>query len=395
MKTLLIFSKKNLIRICAAAAAACVFATAMSVPQKATADSLSDRYADLQKQQQSVQSQLDAQNSKLKTESQKKAALDASINLIIQQTSILNSQIAATNAQIDAKNREIAATQADIDKNYDLFKQQLRAMYESGDASYVSVLLASGSFTDFLKRAEVLKVVSQRNNDIIDKLNQDQANLNTQQTALKANQTSLESSKASLASKQSAVASQIAQQAAIVSQYTDASNATKAQQSKIDSELNAIAIQIASQSSNSGSSSGVISGNPSDIVSYALQYKGCRYIFGTAGPNTFDCSGFSQWVYEHTVHIALPHSSELQSQGKDAYGNRRGFEIGSKSALRPGDLVFFEPNSVDWEGNVGAGHVGIYIGGGQMIAADNPSAGVRITDISGWSSYMYGWRFIG
>lgn len=363
MKTLLIFSKKNLIRICAAAAAACVFATAMSVPQKATADSLSDRYADLQKQQQSVQSQLDAQNSKLKTESQKKAALDSSINLIIQQTSILNSQIAATNAQIDAKNREIAATQADIDKNYDLFKQQLRAMYESGDASYVSVLLASGSFTDFLKRAEVLKVVSQRNNDIIDKLNQDQANLNTQQTALKANQTSLESSKAALASKQSAVASQIAQQAAIVSSISSDVNATKSQQDKIDAELAQIAAQ---QAAARRTQLGGATGSIAQVLSLANSKLGCNYVWDAAGPNTFDCSGFTMYVFANAAGISLPHNAAAQySCGSHV----------SKSDLRAGDLVFFNTEG-------GISHVGIYIGGGNFIGAQSSRTGVATASIN-------------
>lgn len=374
MKTHINFTKKNLMKICAAAAAVCVFAAAVSVPQKANADSLSDRYAELQKQQQSVQSQLDAQNSKLKTEAQKKAALVSSINLIIQQTSILNSQIASTNAQIDAKNREIAATQADIEKNYTLYKQQLRAMYESGDASYVNVLLSSGSFTDFLKRAEVLKVLSEHNNEIIDKLNQDKANLNTQQTALKASQTSLESSKAALASKQAAVAAQIAQQAAIVSSLSADVSSTQAQQDAIDSELNKIAEQ---QAAARRASLGGVTGSSSGVVNLALSKQGCSYVWCAAGPSSFDCSGFTMYVYANAAGIYLPHNAAEQY----SYGRHV-----SKSELQPGDLVFFNTYG-------GISHVGIYIGGGNFIGAQSSRTGVAIASVN--DSYYWGPRYVG
>lgn len=377
---------KRILRLCSAAAAACVLACALSAPSPAGADSLTDRYNELQKQQQALQSQLSSQNSKLQTDAAKKAAYESSVGVIMQQTSILNQQIAALNAKIDAGSKAIAASQAEIDKTYSLYKQQVRAMYESGDASYIKVLLSSDSFTDFLQRAEILKVLSDKNNDTIAKLNQQKQKLTDEQNALKASQTSLESSRAALAAKQAEVSAQIAAQAAIVAKDTDEANLTKAQRSKIDSELNSLAIQIASQSTGTGDASG--------IAGYAMQYNGCRYVFGTAGPRTFDCSGFTQWVYEHTVNIALPHSSEDQSNGYtlDANGNyvRRGTKITSQSALRAGDLVFF------YNDGYGAGHVGIYIGGGQMIAADNSRVGVRVTSLSMWgSSYMYGWRFVG
>ena len=48
-----------------------------------------------------------------------------------------------------------------------------------------------------------------------------------------------------------------------------------------------------SESSRSGSGSG------SAVVAYAMKFKGYRYVFGTSGPNTFDCSGFTKYVYGH------------------------------------------------------------------------------------------------
>lgn len=374
---------KRLFRFCSAAVAAAVLACTLSAPVPTYADSLSDQYAALQKQQQALQQQIDAQNSQLKTETQKKAALDSSIKLIIQQTSILNNQIAALNTQIDNKNKEIAATQADIDKNYALYKQQLRAMYETGDASYIKVLLTSVSFTDFLDRAEVLKVVSDHNNELLDKLKQDQQKLNADKQTLTASQASLQTSKNALAAKQADVSSQIAQQSAIVSKMTTDVNATKKQQSQIDAELNDIAAQQAAarqrELAAQGGAAVNASASASAIISYAEKYIGCPYVMNAAGPRAFDCSGFTMYVFANVAGVALTHSADDQSHV--------GISV-SKNNLQPGDLVFFNTS-----GGYGyMSHVGIYIGGDQFIAA-NTSTGVAICGLFSnpyWSRYYRG-----
>ena len=109
------------------------------------------------------------------------------------------------------------------------------------------------------------------------------------------------------------------------------------------------------------------SGN--DIVNYAKQFIGYRYVFGTKGPNTFDCSGFVKYVFQN-FGIILPHSSKSLYNNPGAYGT----EISGANAL-PGDVV-------SWEG-----HVGIYVGNGQVINALNPTAGVCYTVIT---SYVNG-----
>jgi cell wall-associated NlpC family hydrolase len=98
----------------------------------------------------------------------------------------------------------------------------------------------------------------------------------------------------------------------------------------------------------------------SDIVAFAKQYLGKPYRYGTAGPNSFDCSGFTYFVYKHFGY-SIPRSS--RSQG----GVGRSV---SKSELAIGDLVLFtSPNS-----GGAIGHVGIYIGGGNFIHASSGSA---------------------
>jgi peptidoglycan endopeptidase LytF len=122
----------------------------------------------------------------------------------------------------------------------------------------------------------------------------------------------------------------------------------------------------------SGSSTG------SAMANFALQYVGYPYVWATAGPSSFDCSGFTYWVTKNVVGIDIGRGLHTQvSAGTPV----------SRANLQPGDLVFFQ-NTYTW----GLSHSGIYIGGGQFIHAENESTGVKISDINSnyYSSRWYG-----
>lgn len=100
-------------------------------------------------------------------------------------------------------------------------------------------------------------------------------------------------------------------------------------------------------------------GTGSDIVNYAYNYLGCPYVYGGSGPSSFDCSGFTAYVYSHFGY-SLPHSAVAQMN--------YGVEV-SMDELQPGDLVFF----LDYPTMNGVGHCGIYIGNGEFIHASSGS----------------------
>jgi len=133
--------------------------------------------------------------------------------------------------------------------------------------------------------------------------------------------------------------------------------------------------------SDDGGGGGSNTGNA--IVDYAMQYLGYPYVWATHGPSSFDCSGFTYWVILNTLGIDIsPGTSAQINQGTPV----------SRSNLQPGDLVFFQ-NTYTW----GLSHVGIYIGNGKFIHAENESTGVVISDLSSqyYSSRWYGARRIG
>lgn len=108
------------------------------------------------------------------------------------------------------------------------------------------------------------------------------------------------------------------------------------------------------------------------VVAYAKQFLGYRYVYGTNGPNTFDCSGFVQYVYKH-FGVSLSRSSKTQANDGVAV---------SKSNLQPGDVLIFKNTA-----KTAIGHVGIYIGNNQFIHASNSKTGVIISSLS-TSSYQ-------
>ncbi len=102
------------------------------------------------------------------------------------------------------------------------------------------------------------------------------------------------------------------------------------------------------------------------VISIAKSKLGTRYVFGSNGPNTFDCSSFVRYVFRK-VGISLPRTALAQSRVGDYV---------SKANLKKGDLVFFTNTY-----KPGVSHVGIYIGSGKFIHAW-PRSGVKISSLS-------------
>lgn len=114
------------------------------------------------------------------------------------------------------------------------------------------------------------------------------------------------------------------------------------------------------------------SGKGATVVETAKNYIGCSYVYGASGPSSFDCSGFTSYVFKL-------HGVSLNRTAAGQYSN--GVAV-SRDQLQPGDLVMF--------GKSGINHVGIYIGGGQIVHAANSSRGVTTDTInSGYYNNNY------
>ena len=130
-------------------------------------------------------------------------------------------------------------------------------------------------------------------------------------------------------------------------------------------------------SSSTDSSTSITLSSVNKVISLAKSLLGKSYVWGAQGPSTFDCSGFTYYVFKNAANITLPRVSQDQS----TYGT-----YVSKSNLKVGDLVFFDTNGAN-DGNVS--HVGIYLGNNQFIHASSSKGKVVISEMSSYYSGAY------
>lgn len=115
----------------------------------------------------------------------------------------------------------------------------------------------------------------------------------------------------------------------------------------------------------------------SQVLEYAKKYVGVKYVYGGESPKGFDCSGFTQYVFEH-FDIKLPRSAAEY----DDIGTKV-----SRNDIKPGDLVL-----LDRYWNMELGHVGIYMGNDKFIHASSKKGKVVIATLSEYSGTILGVR---
>lgn len=343
----------------------------------------------IQSQQQELQSQIDA--------------LDADLVNIIMNLDILEGELSDKQTELDNVTEQLAQAQEDEQNQYDAMKKRIVYMYENGDDSYIEALVGATDFSDLLNRLEYAQQIYdydrnlltqyqetvQQVADLKSQVETEKAELEEVQQSYQEQQASYESMIAEKQSQMSDFDTQLASAQSLAAQY----KATVDEQNEIIRQEQAAAAAAAAQNNNKGnntttannnngnttgnnngsntggdSTTGGSTGggglNPSfstsvsgsDVVSYACQFIGNPYVWGGESlTDGADCSGFIKSVYAN-FGISLPHSSVALQ--------RAGSEVSYENA-QPGDIVCY------------AGHVAIYMGGGQIVHASSPSTGIK------------------
>lgn len=134
--------------------------------------------------------------------------------------------------------------------------------------------------------------------------------------------------------------------------------AQRASRSTVRTTLSATSGSTAVASTASSSSSSA-TGSAASVIAFVKAQVGDAYVSGGTGPNSWDCSGLVQAAFR-SVGVDLPRVSQAQSTA--------GTQV-SLSNLQPGDILY-------WGGAGSAYHVGVYVGGGEFVGAQNSSTGV-------------------
>ena len=124
----------------------------------------------------------------------------------------------------------------------------------------------------------------------------------------------------------------------------------------------ALVVPIAVQANSHQAQAASVTTKRNKVVKLAKKQVGKRYVYGATGPNAFDCSGLTSYVYSHAIGKYISRTTYSQVyQGKTVKV--------STVSLKKGDLLFWGSKSSPY-------HVGIYVGGGKFVHAATPSQGV-------------------
>ena len=284
-------------------------------------------------------------------------------------------QAAAQTAQVELDRATAALAQAQ-----ESVRGVARAAYTGEGLNSFQALMISDSADEFVNRMSTLQHVAGHQNGLLGRAADANAAATAAQQQVQAAVAEAQRQYDAVAAQQADLERQIAEYKAVhdrLSAQERQAVAAAAAQAHADAAASSASSVPSARASRgqrteqlAASSAPVVanSGAAQAAVDSAMAQRGKPYVWAAGGPRAFDCSGLTQYAFA-AAGINLPHSSRMQSQmGRSV----------SRSELQPGDLVFFySPVS----------HVGIYIGGGQMVHAPTSGDVVKVASVDVMGGY--------
>lgn len=334
------------------------------------------------------------------------AVLDDEMVSLLTDINLIEEAIADKEEDIAQTQIEYDAAVADKDEQYEAMKIRIRFMYEKGETSYLQLFFGAKNMGDMMNKANYVEELYEYDRTLLEEYEATVQEVAELQDTLEEEKSELETSKTELEEEQAYVkevlaqkqqeyenynvvlakakqeaatyTAKIKQETAKIKQLEEEERKRKeeeerkrkeeeerkrkeqeallASQSDGDSEEKDSSDSDKKEEAPKPSSSG--SGKGQQIADYACKFIGNPYVAGgTSLTNGADCSGFVMSVYQ-AFGYSLPRSSYAQSAvGKGV----------SYSEAQPGDIIYY------------GGHVGIYIGNGQIVHASTERTGIKIT----------------
>lgn len=224
------------------------------------------------------------------------------------------------------------------------------AQYRSGRGANIMSLALSSSPEQYLDRADMLNLAAEQQANALQRYTAQRHSIEYKRAAAQQKLAELTEARDELARHKRTITDRLASAKRLLASLTAKQRAQYAAGHGADAARDAAAALPAP------------SGRAARAVAYAWHAVGKPYVWGAAGPNSFDCSGLAQASWR-AAGVWLPRTTYAQVGA----GTRV-----PRAALHPGDLVFFYS---------ARSHVGIYIGAGQMIHAPRPGTAVQVAPI--------------
>ena len=305
--------------------------------------------------------------------------LDSDIEKMYAEVDKTKVKIGETEKQIEKTTKNIKVAEDNIKEEEDLFNKRMRSMYMNGVDSYLEVVLDSEGVEDLISRVDNIKKIVEYDNKIIGELTKKKSKIESQKVVLETEKTKLVALKTDNENKldklkgkkqeQNVLIAKAKKQEELYSGKIDDGQAivddTMKQIQKIRDDAAAKAAQSTQSNITPSRGSGSASLSSNAIVAYASNYLGTPYVWGAAGPQYFDCSGFMQHIYNH-FGVSLSRTTYTQIN-EGSYVPRE--------ALQPGDLIFFGSSSDPH-------HVGMYVGNNSYIHAPRTGDVIKISALT-------------
>ena len=354
-------------RLCSMVLALTILVT--GVPVSATSiKNIQSEKAKNESELKNIQSKISGIESQKSALSSEVSSLNDDLTDTLLNIEVLESDLADKEAEIEQAQKDYEAAKATEEQQYDSMKKRIQYLYETGQESYLEMLLTSDSVADLVNKVDYAEELQEYDRRLLDEYKAAkqavidlQAQLEEEKQELLEMEEQLKQEKANLesviAQKKSQIAdfdSQLSAAKAKVSEYQKKIKEQNAQIKQLQKEEEAKRKAAAAQSSTSSSGGG----GGSSIASTGLRYVGNPYVYGgNSLTNGTDCSGFV-----HLIHAACGISTP-----RDSNSLAGGGRAVSESEMLPGDVVCYY------------GHVGIYIGNGQIVHAASRRSGIKIS----------------